>query len=399
MRPSGALALAALGFALMHPGKDLRVAFAVGLAAAGLAALGLALALFNIELRLGIDRWLAPSAAVPELGPALLRVAIAGTLGFGLAGGALALGRFETHRFAATMLASVAGAIAVFALLGYLAGIDTLYRSVSVNSPPLPTVAGLLCVAGGVLLRIGTMPVLRKSRPLWHKGDFDECQRQAEASLVLRKSGNIMLIDRNMQQLVNTWVPFGRSLPKTAAPEAVKRALATGKPQITGLFMSSIVKQLVVSIIVPVQVDGENRYVLARSPNEHALAGLVAANKVPPGWQARISDATHRIIARSGHEDTSTGKELPPAQWHRAEPGGIFEFIDSEGRPSLEAPVWSELTGWEIAVWAPKALLEAPVRSQWRTLGVIALLAIPLAVALSSCLGRNIPPSSAHAAH
>jgi len=75
----------------MHPGKDLRVAFAVGLAAAGLAALGLALALFNIELRLGIDRWLAPSAAVPELGPALLRVAIAGTLGFGLAGGALAL--------------------------------------------------------------------------------------------------------------------------------------------------------------------------------------------------------------------------------------------------------------------------------------------------------------------
>jgi hypothetical protein len=168
MRPSGALALAALGFALMHPGKDFRVAFAVGLAAAGLAALGLALALFNIELRLGIDRWLAPSAAVPELGPALLRVAIAGTLGFGLAGGALALGRFETHRFAATMLAGVAGAIAVFALLGYLAGIDTLYRSVSVNSPPLPTVAGLLCVAGGVLLRIGTMPVLRRPRPLWH---------------------------------------------------------------------------------------------------------------------------------------------------------------------------------------------------------------------------------------
>jgi len=36
MRPSGALALAALGLALMHPGKDSRVAFAVGLAAAAL---------------------------------------------------------------------------------------------------------------------------------------------------------------------------------------------------------------------------------------------------------------------------------------------------------------------------------------------------------------------------
>src|SRR5260370_21233830 len=43
-----------------------------------------------------------------------------------------------------------------------------LYGWVSVNAPPLPTVAGLLCVAWGILLRIGTMPVLRKPRPLWH---------------------------------------------------------------------------------------------------------------------------------------------------------------------------------------------------------------------------------------
>jgi len=43
----------------------------------------------------------------------------------------------------------------------------------------------------------------------------------------LRQSGNIVLIDRNMQQLVNTWVPFGTSLPKMAIPEAVQRALET----------------------------------------------------------------------------------------------------------------------------------------------------------------------------
>ena len=44
MRPAGALALAAVGVALMHPGKNSRVAFAVGLAAAALAAVGLGLA-------------------------------------------------------------------------------------------------------------------------------------------------------------------------------------------------------------------------------------------------------------------------------------------------------------------------------------------------------------------
>jgi PAS domain S-box-containing protein len=466
MRPSGALALAALGFALMHPGKDSRVAFAVGLAAAALAALGLVLALFDVELRFGIDRWLTPWTAVPRLGATLLRVAVAGTLAFALAGGALALSRFERHRFAATMLATAAGAIAVFALLGYLAGIDTLYRSVSVNSPPLPTAAGLLCVACGIILRIGTMPVLRKPRPLWHllvmlgcaivaplllfgayaatsiadaqfdevredlmseartlsagvdreiigeierlqalaaspslrQADFAEFQRQAEASLAMRQSGNIMLVDRNMRQFVNTWGPFGTSLPKADVPEPVERAFATGKPQITGLFMGPMTKQLVFGIIVPVQIDGENRYALVRSPGQHALSSLVATNELPPGWQAVVCDAAHRIIARSEREDAFVGKQLPPSQWHEGKPGGVFEFIDSEGRPSVEAYVWSQLTGWQTSVWAPKALVAAPVQALWRTIGVMGLLAFALVVALALWLGRIISRSVGNAA-
>ncbi|HWO86765.1 MAG TPA: PAS domain-containing protein, partial [Stellaceae bacterium] len=466
MRPLGALVLAALGLALMHPGKNSRVAFAVGLAVAALAVLGLALALLNVDLVLAIDRWLAPSAALPVLGPALLRVGAAAALAFGLAGGSLALSRFERYRLAATMLASAAGAIAVFALLGYLAGIDTLYSSVSVNSPPLPTAAGLLCVAGGILLRIGTMPALRKSRPLWHllvmlgcaivaplllfgayagfsitdaqlrdiredlameartlaanvdreiigeierlqalaaspslrQGDFAEFQRQAEASLGLRQSGNIVLIDRNMQQLVNTRVPYGNPLPKAVVPKLIARALATGKPQVTDLFMAPFVNQLLVGIIVPVEIGGERRYAVARSPDQFALARLVAANELPTGWHAVVSDAAHHIIGRSEQEGLFIGKELPSAQWHRAGPGGVFEFIDSEGRPSLEASATSELTGWETAVWAPKALLEAPVRALWRTIGLTALLAIALVVALASWLGRIIARSVGHAA-
>jgi hypothetical protein len=116
----------------------------------------------------GIDRWLAMWAAVPGPGTTSFRVASAATVAFGCAGGSLALSRFERHRFAATVLASITGAIAVFALLGYLTGIDTLHGPVSVNSPPLPSAVGLLCVAVGIILRIGTMPALRKSRPLWH---------------------------------------------------------------------------------------------------------------------------------------------------------------------------------------------------------------------------------------
>jgi hypothetical protein len=466
MTPSAALSLGALGLALVRPGKDSRFAFAVGLVVAAIATGSLGLILLDLDPR--IDPWLASWAAAEGPGAISFRTAKVAAVALGLAGGSLALGCFERHRLAATMLGSIVGTFAVFALLGYLSGIDTLYGS-AVSSPALPATVGLLCVAVGMILRTGMMPVFRKPRPLWHllvmlgcaiiaplllygayagfritdaqlgdvrenlaieartlsanidrevigeidrlqalaasaslrQSDFAEFQHQAQASLALRRSGNIVLIDRNMQQLVNTAVPFGKALPKAGAPEVAERTLATGQPQASDLFWAPVTQRLLVTIIVPVQMGGENRYALARSPERRTFVRLVAAKELPAGWQAVISDGTHRIIAQSenqsGNQSAFIGQELPPALWHHAEPG-VYEFVNSAGRPSLGASTKSELTGWETAVWAPKALLEAPVRAQWRTLGAMALLAIALVTASAFWLGRTIARSVGHAA-
>jgi hypothetical protein len=298
MRPSAALCLGALGLALVHPGKGSRFAFAVGLAVFAFAVGGLGLILINVDP--GIDPWLAPRTAADRALP--FRVAGVAAVALGLAGGALALSCFERHRVAAVVLGSITGAVAVFALLGYLTGIDTLYGSMSISSPSLPASIGLLCVAAGILLQIET--TLRKSRPLWQllvmlgaaivaplliygayagfrftnaqlhdirddleiesrtlsanidryimgeverlqalaaspslrRGDFAEFQQQAEAALTLPGSGSIALIDHSMRQLVNTRVPYGRTLPDTAIAKIVETALATGQPQVSGLF-------------------------------------------------------------------------------------------------------------------------------------------------------------------
>src|SRR5258707_14021129 len=200
-----------------------------------------------------------------------------------------------------------------------------------------------------IIGEIERLQALAASRSL-RQGDFDEFQRQAEASLALLQSGNIVLIDRNMQQLVNTFVPFGKPLPKAVVPRPIERTFATGKPQVTGLFMAPVVNQVMFGITVPVEIGGESRYVVGRSQGQHALARLVAANELPPGWLAVVADAPHRIIPRSEQEDAFIGKELPPAQWHRAGPGGVLEFTDSEGQPSLQAYAWSDLTGWGTAL-------------------------------------------------
>jgi PAS domain S-box-containing protein len=230
------------------------------------------------------------------------------------------------------------------------------------------------------------------------QGDFSAFQRQAEASLAWRQSGNIALIDRNKQQIINTAVPFGTPLRKAAEPEAVERTFETGRLQVTGLFMGTVDKRLMFSVIVPVQINGDNRYVLARSPSLHAVADLVAAKELPPGWYAAVCDSAHLIIARSDQQSAFTGKELPLVQWHRAAPGGVFEFVDSEGRPSLEASVRSQLTGWQTAVWAPTALLESRVRTQWWAIGFASLLAFAVVFGFALWLGRIVTRSVGQAA-
>jgi len=165
VKPVTAMCLVALGLALLHPGKNSRFAFAIGLAVAVIAALDL-LDRFGIDS--GINRLnglLVPRAAVP--GPETSFGMTNGVpVALALAGASLAVSRFERYHFAAIALAGLAGVMQVFALLAYLSGVHTFYGAVWTPRPA--TAVGLLCVAIAIVLRIGAMPALRKPRPLWH---------------------------------------------------------------------------------------------------------------------------------------------------------------------------------------------------------------------------------------
>jgi PAS domain S-box-containing protein len=457
MSPVSALCLASLGLELMRRSSG-HGAGVVGAAVTVVAAISLGIAL----LRAALEPDASPQ---PEQGMELLATPAATALGLVVAGAALALGRFERNDLAAAVLASIAGAIALFVLLGYAIGIHALFDVTPISSPPLPTVVALLCIALGIIMRLGAGP-LRRPRPLWHylavlgwaivaplllfgvyagarmadaqlgqvrselidaaralsadidreiigeietlealaaspslqRGDFAAFQRQAEAPLTLRQSGNIALFDRNLGQIVNTSVPYGTPMPKAVIKEQVERAFATGKTQVTGLFQAPVAGAVLFSIIAPVKVDGELRYVLVRSPGQQAIARVVAANQQPPGRGAAVFDTGRHIIAQSGTApEDNVGMTLPPSRWgDRA--SGFLEFTDSAGRPSLQAYAHSDLTGWGTAVWAPKAVLGAPLRTLWRSLGWMALLAFSLVVALALWLGRIIARSVGHAA-
>jgi PAS domain S-box-containing protein len=229
--------------------------------------------------------------------------------------------------------------------------------------------------------------------------DFVAFQRQAEAALGKAQKSLIILVDRNMDQRVNTSVPYGTPIPKTVLQGPVERAMTTGEPQFTGLFMAPGARRLLFAVVVPVAIDGEDRYALISSPDRRAFRSLIAARELPPGWQIVVTDAEHRILARSGPHDGTIGTALPQAQWNPGGSRGIFAFSGADGRPALQAYAHSELTGWDTAAWEPEAMLEAPVRALWRTLGGMALLTFVLLATLALWLGRQIAGSVAHAAN
>ncbi len=449
--PLGALCLAVLGLVLIRPRDDI-LAVAVGLAVAAVAAVDLGLALFSAQPQAALGALFVMPAAtalgVVLAGGALMlsrfeRYHVFATALGGLAGG---LGVFTlvgyltgtNTLYNATSMSSPPLPTAV-ALLFIAFGIILRIGAKPAFRRPRP-LWHLLAVLGWAIVvplllfgvyasgrladaqldqvrrgmmdqvynvssdvdreitgEIETLQALAAS-PSLQQGDFAAFQRQAEAPLIIRQSGNIMLFDRSARQIVNTSAPFGTSLPQGALREEVERAFATGNMQITSLYQGPVAKEMRYSLIIPVKIDGEFRYALARSPSEQALARVLAGNQLPPSWKAVVFDPGHRIIAQSeGVPGIIVGKELSPSQWGHGG-SGIVEFTDSEGRPSIEAYTRSELTGWSTAIWATKAVLGAPLQALWQALGWMALLAISLVVGLALWVGRIISQSVGHAA-
>jgi PAS domain S-box-containing protein len=243
---------------------------------------------------------------------------------------------------------------------------------------------------------IGRLQALAAS-PSLRQGDYTAFQRQAEASMKLEPAGDIVLFDHDMRQLIDTRTPDGAAMVKAAVPGPVEMALATGKPQFTSLFTGAVTGKVLFAIILPVDVDGENRYALAKSVGQHALMEPLLVENLPPGWQGEVSNGSGRVLARTGLPAEGGEKGMAPllAQGRLY---GVFDFPDAAGRPALAGYAVSELTGWETAVWEPKARLEAPVRALWRTLGWLALLSLGLVLGLASWLSRLIARSVGQAA-
>lgn len=242
---------------------------------------------------------------------------------------------------------------------------------------------------------ISTLKALSNSPSLQNE-DFAAFYAQAKLTLA-PTNRNAILLDMSGRQLVNTRLAWGTPLPATAPNgSAFPRAVAgSGQPHVSDLFVDPISEGHLVSVSIPVFRGDAVAYALVLSLEPEQLLPVFRQAQLPPRWTAGISDGSNRVVARSKLHDQFVGKPISAAARAAAvQHEGIVETTDLEGRPSLQAFYWSDVSGWRSAVWAPIELLEAPLNEFRRWLvalgGTSLLLATLLAVYFGHRLARPI---------
>ncbi|MBC7952721.1 MAG: PAS domain S-box protein [Rhodospirillaceae bacterium] len=210
---------------------------------------------------------------------------------------------------------------------------------------------------------------------------------------------NTVLYDASGHQVQNSLWPYGTPLPDLSNPgyeeaaKAVGKVIETGRPVVSNLFYGQISGANVVLVAVPVRNQvGLLAHVLAAAIRPERLGDLLAAQQMPPGWFAAITDGAGVAITRvPGHEQVS-GNLMP--EWFRAQlkaaPHGIADGTSMLGDKVTVAFERSGLTGWTLTFGANRSVFQANLRgSLGVTVGFGALVMVG-SLLLAFAMARRI---------
>lgn len=196
------------------------------------------------------------------------------------------------------------------------------------------------------------------------------------------------LLDNRGQQLVNTSVPFGSTLPPPSpvAREGVEKVLSGGHTQVSDLVTGSLTKRYLTTVAIPIQESGQ-RYVLAQVFAADHFLQIFRQNRIPATWTVAVIDHAGNFIARSQQADRLVGRPARPELFSaaRATDDGEVRHKSWEGVDSFDVFTHSPLSGWTVAVGVPADVVEASAR-QAVMVAVFGLLAALFAAAGTAAL-------------
>ncbi|MFZ0104029.1 MAG: cache domain-containing protein, partial [Pseudolabrys sp.] len=195
-------------------------------------------------------------------------------------------------------------------------------------------------------------------------GDLAKFYGDARKLVEALNVDNVVLSDQDGQQLINTLLPYGASLPRHSDREQLQRVIETRQPIISDLFIGAVTGKPNIIIEAPVMLDGNPRYSLAVGMFPERLSAILRRQKMPSDWVAAIVDNSETIVARTVGGDEFVGKKVSPDLMRalRSAAEGSFEGVTLEGVSVLTGFSRSTVSGWSVAIGVPKAGLFASLR-------------------------------------
>ncbi len=227
-------------------------------------------------------------------------------------------------------------------------------------------------------------------------GDLAAFHRQARNATNGRKEW-IVLLDSKGNQLLNTRVDYGTSLPGIALGPGATEALSEGDPHrdkllVSNLQLGPLVGGYVFAIAIPFRsAQGDMRALcLVTTPRDFTDPLLI--HRMGEDWLMSVVDRNLRIAGRNRRPDEFIGKTASAtiAALLSERTHGVVETVTLDGIPSITAFHRAPNSGWSVIVAAPKAQLFDGAWALTLQALAVALAAGALAIFFSLWAGRSI---------
>ncbi|GAB3550621.1 hypothetical protein GCM10027343_33870 [Noviherbaspirillum agri] len=224
-------------------------------------------------------------------------------------------------------------------------------------------------------------------------GDFATFHARARAAIAKAELGvNAVLRDERGRQILNTAVDYGEPLPPDPVPDQVRMVFETAEPTVSDIFIGPMLKQPVVSVDVPVMIDGKVAYALGVGILPEHFNTLLRLQGLPHDWVVGVFDSAGNIVSRTHSTEKFIGKKASAGlhQSMMSSPEGSLTTTTGEGIEVLSFHTRSPLTNWKVAIGIPRQIIEAAFLQTMSmlALGVAALFVV--GILLSRYMGRKV---------
>ncbi|UFW45481.1 MULTISPECIES: sensor histidine kinase [Bradyrhizobium] len=221
---------------------------------------------------------------------------------------------------------------------------------------------------------------------------FAEFREHAVQAVKLIGGVAIVLYAPDGQQIANTRLPLDAPLPKRTEFDVERRAIETGRPQVSGLQRAVVDGQTIVTIAVPVRIRGEIRYALNIGLSTKYLASMMD-EYVSAGMVGSIVDAKGLLLARRpllDGDDLVGQTTIPAVMAHLGQPSAWWiEAVSRTGVPTYTSLLRSNQSSWSINLAVSRDVIDGPLHRTAESIAALTVFTLLLGLGLARMLSRR----------